>query len=360
MNNQTFAVEQKNIYKTSLLTTQTTPLAAGEVRFKIQNYALTTNNITYAVSGFSLKYWDFFPIAAPHGIIPVWGYAEVMESQQEGIKIGERYYGYFPMSDYLTVSPQKINTFGFSDGAAHRRELAPIYNYYSRTAADPTFNEQTEAYIPIIKPLFATSFLIYHYLKKENFFDAEQILLTSASSKTGLALAFMLKQNQDTDGKKIVGLTSERNVEFVKSTGYYDEVMTYEAYQAQLSADAAAMVDFAGNAAFLKNCSDGLGSQLTNIILVGLTDWKAANPMAKIPRAKFFFAPTHIQRMYKDWGIETANLRLNKAMVRFIEDTKTMIELEIITDMTAVPKLYLEMLEGKVNPKKGILIRHKF
>ena len=355
--NQSFLVEKQNIYQVSKGNATKIVLNDGEVRFKIQKYALTSNNITYAVSGFQLKYWEFFPVDDTNGIIPVWGYGEIVESKNDAIKIGERCYGYFPMSDFLTISPININSFGFSDGTEHRKELAPIYNHYSRMAADPTFNEETEDYLPIIKPLFVTSFLIYHFLKSENFLEANQVILTSASSKTGMALAFMLKQNQATDGKKIIGLTSARNVGFVKSTGYYDEVIAYENTTSDLKNIPSFVIDFAGNFNSLIALSDNLGDNLKHITLVGLTDWKGVGAFNKIPKSKFFFAPSHIQRMYKAKGLEQTNNALNKSLVSFIKDTKSLIELEFVNDFDALKQLYLEMVDGKVNPKKGYIIK---
>ena len=356
--NQSFLVEKQNIYKVSKSNETEKPLNDGEVRFKIQKYALTSNNITYAVSGFQLKYWDFFPVDETNGIIPVWGYGEIVESKNDAVKVGERCYGYFPMADFLTISPINVNAFGFSDGAEHRKELAPIYNYYSIISADPTFNQETEDYIPIIKPLFATSFLIYHHLKSQNFLDAEQVILTSASSKTGMALAFMLKQNQATDGKKIIGLTSARNVDFVKSTGYYDEVIAYENANNDIKNIGSFVVDFAGNFKSLIDLSDNLGDNLKHITLVGLTDWKGVGAFNKVPKSKFFFAPSHIQRMYKAKGVEQANMELNKALVSFIKDTKSLIELEFVNDFDTLKQLYLDMVDGKVNPKKGYIIKN--
>lgn len=354
--NQSFQVEKQNIYKVSKGTEAFKELNAGEVRFKIQKYAFTTNNITYAVSGFKLKYWNFFPVDEQNGIIPVWGYGIVVASKNENIKVGERCYGYFPMSEYLTVSPANINPFGFSDGAEHRRKLSPIYNFYSQTAADPTYNSSTEDYIPIIKPLFATSFLIYHYLKNENFLNAEQIVLTSASSKTGTALAFMLKQHQATDGKRIIGLTSSRNINFVNQTNYYDQVIAYDNVQNELENTSTVVVDFAGNFKLLANLSDTLGDALHKISLVGLTDWKGFGSYSKIPNTEFFFAPTHIQNMYKTKGVEATNMALNKALVAFITDIQSNIELETINNFEQLKTLYLEMVDGKVNPKKGYLV----
>ncbi len=37
------------------------PLAEGAVRFAIEKFAFTANNITYAVAGDMLNYWSFFP-----------------------------------------------------------------------------------------------------------------------------------------------------------------------------------------------------------------------------------------------------------------------------------------------------------
>ena len=38
---------------------------------KVDRFALTANNITYAVMGDQLKYWDLFPAPDGFGIIPV-------------------------------------------------------------------------------------------------------------------------------------------------------------------------------------------------------------------------------------------------------------------------------------------------
>jgi hypothetical protein len=40
---------------------------------KIDRFAFTANNITYAVLGDPLKYWQLFPAPENFGNIPVWG-----------------------------------------------------------------------------------------------------------------------------------------------------------------------------------------------------------------------------------------------------------------------------------------------
>ncbi len=351
-------VHKKQLNEVQQGTGEKPELESGEVLLEVKKYAFTSNNITYAVCGFQLNYWNFFPSKSDEwGIVPVWGFAEVIESKHDAIKMGEQVYGYLPMGKYLKIQAGRINTYGFADAVEHRRKLAPIYNYYTRTAADPSFVAALEDYIPIIKPLFATSFLIYHYLKENQFFESKQIVLTSASSKTALALAFMLKQNQANDDKKIIGLTSNGNVDFVESSGYYDSVLGYDACNEKITQTSTTIVDFAGNSNLLQAISDTLEENLKNVTLVGLTDWQSAKSFKKIPNSSFFFAPTHIQNRYKEWGAEKTNMLLNTALIGFVKDIQGNLEVEYVEDAGAVAKLYLEMLGGKVNPKKGYIIK---
>lgn len=352
----TFLVHKKNINETSEKTGETAHLNDGEVLFKIERYAFTANNITYAVCGYLLKYWNFFLTEEPFGIVPVWGFAEVAESKSDEIKVGEKFYGYFPMSNYLTVKAGKTGLFGFSDVAENRRELSPIYNFYARIAADASFREELKDYIPIIKPLFATSFLIYHFAKEENFFGGEQLILTSASSKTALALAFMFKQNRKTDGKKVVGLTSKGNVEFVRETGFYDDVIAYDEIE-KISAENSVIIDFAGNAPLLKEIHQQLSDNLKYISRIGITDWQADKSFDDLPNVNWFFAPDHIENRYKEWGAEKTTLLLNDSLMKFIGETKEMLEIEYIQDFAALKELYGNMLSGKVNPKKGYIVK---
>ena len=41
------------------------PLAQGQVRLRVERFALTANTVTYATTGDTLGYWDFFPTGEP-------------------------------------------------------------------------------------------------------------------------------------------------------------------------------------------------------------------------------------------------------------------------------------------------------
>jgi len=357
MQNQSLQVQKANLYEVQSSQQDMQELQDGEVLMKIEKYALTTNNITYAVSGSKLRYWDFFPAEEPWGIVPAWGFGVVIESKHPDLPVGERCYGYFPMSSHLKVQPAKVSEAGFKDGIAHRTALPPIYNYYMRVNNNPAFHPSIEDYLPIIQPLFTTSFLIYHFLKEQAFFDAEQVVLTSASSKTGLALGFMLRQFKSTDGKKIVGLTSPSNVAFVKSVGYYDQVIEYDNYTSELEQTGTVIVDFAGKTQLLEEMGTSLGDHLKHIALIGITDWKSTKGFRGVPKSEFFFAPTHLQAKYKEWGQQKASAMINQSLAGFIADSKKLIEISYVDDIERLRELYLEMLDGKVDPKIGYIIR---
>jgi uncharacterized protein DUF2855 len=68
------------------------------------------------------------------------------------------------------------------------------------------------------------------------------VLLSSASSKTASAIAFLLASR----GSAVIGLTSPRNEPFVRGLGVYDEVAAYDAIDA-LPRRATAFIDVAGD-----------------------------------------------------------------------------------------------------------------
>ena len=117
-------------------------LAEGQALLAVRSFALTANNITYGAFGTVMRYWDFFPASDGWGRIPVWGFADVVESRADGVHVGERVYGYLPMSTHLVLEPFRPSAGGWTDGSAHRRALPPVYNQYERVpageAVDPT------------------------------------------------------------------------------------------------------------------------------------------------------------------------------------------------------------------------------
>jgi len=185
-------------------------IADGCVLLKLDVFSLSSNNITYAVTGNSLKYWDFFPVDEGYSQLPVWGFGKVVASKHPQFELGDRFYGYYPMSSHILVQPGKVNPYGFADVNPKRKSNNPIYDQYTNVKTDIGYKQENEAMLSLFKPLFITSYLLNDFLEENDSFGADQILITSASSKTAYGLAAVLnerKNNGDFQGK-IVALTS--------------------------------------------------------------------------------------------------------------------------------------------------------
>jgi len=136
---------------------------------KIDRFALTANNITYAVLGDELKYWQLFPAPQGFGNIPVWGFGEVIASKHEGVAEGERLFGYFPMATHLVIEAEDVTKRGLRDAAAHRQGVAPVYNAYARVSGDPAFAGAQGDFQALVRPLFMLSFLVDDFLAENEF-----------------------------------------------------------------------------------------------------------------------------------------------------------------------------------------------
>ncbi|MBN0091513.1 DUF2855 family protein, partial [Pseudomonas aeruginosa] len=115
------------------------------------------------------------------------------------------------------------------DASEHRRNLPSVYNQYLRCSSDPLYRASDEALQMLLRPLFTTPFLLDDFLAEHAFFGATDLLLSSASSKTAIGLAFLLQRNRAQRGQdyRIVGLTSAGNRAFVEGLGCYDELLAY-------------------------------------------------------------------------------------------------------------------------------------
>ena len=334
------------------------PLAEGAVRLAVESFSVTANNITYAVVGDGFKYWDFFPAPDGFGIVPMWGHARVIESRHPDFTVGERVYGYLPMASHLDVSPGRVSAGGFLDTTDYRQPMSPVYNSYTRLAADPEHDPAHEGERMIFGPLFRTGFLIEYFLRAQGWFGAEQLVVTSASSKTAMGLASVARQLSP--GVRRIGLTSNGNVAFVTASGLYDQVVAYDDLES-LPRAATVSVDFAGNADLLARLHRHFGESLAHSALVGATHVEARSTLgggAPLPGPKpaLFFAPDHAVVFFKAHGAEEGGKLVASAWREFLAAADGSIEIERHKGLEAARVVFLEMLAGKVDPAKGIVI----
>ncbi len=333
-------------------------LAPGEVQLAVDHFALTANNITYAAFGEAMGYWQFFPARAGWGRVPVWGFADVARSRHERIREGERAYGYFPMSSHLVVRADRVGDASFVDAAPHRAKLPPVYNQYQRLG--PSHRREHEDAQMLFRPLFMTSFVIDDFLARRGFFGAKQIVLSSASSKTSLSLAFLLSRRPAARAE-VVGLTSPAHRAFVERARCYDRVVSYEDV-ATLAREPAVYVDMAGNARVLAAVHTHFGSGLAHSCLVGATHWEARGasfaPPGPLPGPKpeLFFAPDHIRAASQEQGAEVFAARVEAAWAPFAEAAHGWIATTRHRGEAAVRAAYLAVLENRALPEQGYVL----
>jgi hypothetical protein len=352
-----FVVDRKDLRRTAFVPARHSPatsLEPGQILVRIDRFAFTANNVTYGAVGDMIGYWKFFPAEGDWGRLPVWGFGDVVRSRHEAIAEGERLYGYFPMSTHVVLHAGRVTPASFVDTAPHRAALPPIYNNYTRVAADPAYDRAREAEIALFRPLFTTSFLLDDFLAEHRFFEARSVVLSSASSKTALGLAFLLSGGRR-EGCDAVGLTSRAHAAFVRGTRYFRTVLAYDDVGSLPVDTPTVFVDFAGNAAVVGAVHRRLGAHLAHSARVGVTHWEKMGAPEALPgpAPALFFAPDHARERIGAWGAAAFQARVGDATRQFLESTARWLRVVEGRGKAAVESVYRTMLDGTADPAEG-------
>jgi hypothetical protein len=238
------------------LTAESLEPADGQALLRVLRFGCTANNVTYALLGDTLGFGRFFPASVGWTRVPAWGVAEVVATRTDTVREGERFFGFCPMAAEMLLTPRAA-PFGVVDVAEHRASLMPAYNAYRHPDAEGQ-DEQI-----LLRPLFLLAFLLDEDLVARK---AGGVLLSSASSKTASAIAFLLASR----GCHVIGLTSPRNERFVRDLGVYDEVVAYDAIDA-LPRRSVAFIDVAGDERVRQRVHEHFRADLIFSGLVGAT-----------------------------------------------------------------------------------------
>ena len=344
-------VTRDDLIRTTLLELEVPEPAPGEAVLRVDRVGLTANNVTYAVLGEAFRYWEFFPASEPsRGRVPLWGFADVVASQAEGVRVGQRVYGYLPTASHLVVTPARPDAQGFRDASEHRRALPSPYNAYSFTTGDPAYEADREDLQVLYRPLFLTSFMLADALGEQ---DAEVLVLSSASSKTAYGTAFLLQGA----GAELVGLTSPGNVAFTTSLGCYDRVLTYDQVS-ELGQRPTAYVDLAGSTPLRAALHDHLAERLVLDLVVGVTH-QDATPAGALAGARpsVFFAPDRIAQRTGDWGRAGFQERFGQAWGRFAPTVQGWVDVTVSAAPDQLAAVWTELLSGASDPRTGHVLQ---
>lgn len=202
------------------------PLGENEVLF-VPFTLLTNRYITYYSSGYIVN--DIEGFVDPKGVqntqsfktAPCWGRCTVYRSNHPDIKPGSTYYSFWPLTAYSVRQVTNVE----SDGSIGYQNL-PNFTGPKEWLKLVRMEDGESSYAIDNYEYMKIGITYARELRDLDYFGAERLVISSASSASGQIIAMCLKELNPEF--KVVGLTSERNYEFVKQFPYFDEVYTYE------------------------------------------------------------------------------------------------------------------------------------
>lgn len=357
--NAVLEVDRARCGETRVVESEMPALSPGAVRLRIDRFAVTANNVTYAVLGDMLGYWDFFPTGDPAwGRVPAMGWADVVESTHPDVATGGRYYGWFPMARFVDLTVSATSD-GLRDDGDHRRAHAPVYRSYVETTHDPMYPSaagvdlgDVEDRHALLRGLFLTGFLADTFFADADYHGAGSAVVLSASAKTAIAFAHQAAAR----GIRVVGVTSPANAEFVRSLDEYSDVITYDDIASLPEVDTVS-VDISGDGETLAALHERLGDHLRYSMIIGKSHHDS--PFAEIttgPTPELFFAPTEVSRRVEEWGAEEYQRRCAEGLDAFVEASHRWLAVERTTGPAAAGSTWAAVFGGEVAPSVGRIV----
>ncbi|MFG1883881.1 DUF2855 family protein [Micromonospora sp. NPDC049102] len=345
----TMAVARDEVVRTRLLESSRPVLRAGDALLRVDRIGLTSNNVTYALTGDAYRYWDFFPTEPGWGVVPAWGFATVVASAAPVLSAGDRVYGFLPCASHLLIRPGALDVGTFSDLSPHRAGLPSIYNGYDLVDAGQP-SAITDDIQVLYRPLFSTAFLLADQLSTDPDHGDAAVVLSSASSRTAYATAWQLRRS----AVEVIGLTAARNRAFVTELGCYDRVLTYDDIGELRAGAATRYVDFAGADTTRARIRQHLGEHLVGQIVVGLTHQQRGD--ASRDGAEVFFAPSRLAKRTADWGLGGVEARLSGAWREFTAWVASRADVETHSGREQLARVWQRLVSGAVPPTTGQVV----
>jgi hypothetical protein len=352
-----FLVSRSDIGAHKLVSmTEAPQLHPGEVELRVDVFGFTSNNFTYAALGERMSYWSFFPSPEPGwGRIPTWGFGTVVRSSQPALSVGDRLYGYLPMSTSVVLQLDPAGEGIFEDRSAHRQIHDSVYNQYLLTRTDPCYRPESEAHQAVWRPLSTASFLLADLLSDGSISEAGTILWASASSRTAYGAAFLLGRQRSGLRQQLVGLTSRQNELFTQRLGVYDRVCSYDELDTLRLESPVLYADVSGNATLRAQVHQTFRDVLKRSVMVGATHRTAAKPPIDLPGCQPapFFAPAQAAKRRLDWTVPRLKERTDAAWRDYeswLLDPNHPARVARVAGPETVARVYMETLREGIRP----------
>jgi hypothetical protein len=260
------------------------------------------------------------------------------------------------MSSHLVMKPTHIKPERFMDLAESRRSLPPLYNVYERLSSETCEYKEMEDEQMLFYPLFGTSFIVHDFVRDNENFGADNVIISSASSKTALGTAGLIQKDPRLD-VRVIGLTSPKNKEFCESLGYYDQVFTYDEIEILPENLDSVFLDYTGHPTIMDRVAARLGEHVKHGTVVGFTHYVTAEGIETeaIKRNnsagyELFFAPVRFAKRFQDWGAEELRNRIYEAWLSLVQDAKAWGDMRHLRGKSEVDAVFEDALQGNFRP----------
>lgn len=385
------ATVRDDIQQTEVLRDELPPLVTDEIRLRVDKIGLSANNLFYIQMGEApfLKFFSVYPLEEEHkhlANMPAWGLATVIESANSEIAAGEQFSGFLQMANVVQMKAKRTKG-GYTAYGDKRDKLNQAYNNFTQlrdTRASPLNGTGVKSDLAMIaSPGALSGFILYELLLMSDFYNGDSVVLTSASSKLSMATALLLQEARKNGAiRKIIGYTSDTNVDFVSGTGLYDDVLTFDQ---DLPSDGNLkhiLIDVAGDASIYKGNQNRVikalavggthasaeSSTFTAFgpsgflkMFIDMVGPKATKRWAKRrlkPRLEMFFAPTVINELLAQWGQEELDKKSDAALQKFVDAAIDggWISVTRSEDVNAIQSAYQRVVSGGVPPSEAVII----
>lgn len=385
------ATVRDDIEKTEILRDTLPSLQAQEVRMQVDKVGLSANNLFYLQMGEApfLKFFSVYPLDKEYkhlANMPAWGIATVIESENDDIAIGQRFTGFLQMTNIVQMKARRTAE-GFTAFGGQRDKLNQAYNGFTEVSdkrGSPIAGSGEKADLAMIaSPGALSGFILFELLAMNNLYGGNSIVLTSASSKLSLATALLLQKLRESGTiDRIVGYTSQHNLEFVTGTGLYDDVLTFDQSLPNTEGSRHVLIDVAGDASVYKENRGSIvkalavggthgGAEASTFTSFGpsgflkmFIDMVGPKPMKQWanrrlnPTLEMFFAPTVINMLLDRWGKDEMDRRSDAALKQFVDAAidGNWITVTRAADLESIQSAYQRVISGRIAPSEAVII----
>jgi hypothetical protein len=203
-----------------------------------------------------------------------------------------------------------------------------------------------------------TGYVIADLLLDNDWLGVQQIVIGSASSKTGFSTAAFIRA-AGFEGV-IVGLTSDQNVAFSEALGCYDRIVPYSGVESIVN-EASAYVDIAGDVSVRSRLHHSLQNNAAHTLLVGATHWDQFGqsvggepPPGSEPQV--FFAPAQIEKRDGEWGRGVMMGKAYAASIELVTQLAPTLLMESHKGAEACDAIWQSLLSNQISGQRGVMM----